>query len=367
MDTLDTVVIGAGVIGLAIARELAIAGHEVIVLERNSSIGEETSSRNSEVIHAGIYYQKNSLKAQLCVRGKQLLYSYCEDKSIPHRRCGKIILALTEEQQEKLNIIRSRALINGVEDLKVLSAVDVAKLEPNVQCVSGLLSPSTGIIDSHGLMVALQGDLENAGSSLVFLSEFINGSLEDGHFRIKIKSGEIYTKVSTRYLVNAGGLQASQIAKRIRGLKPKYIPEIQYAKGNYFVYQDKHPFQHLVYPAPEPGGLGIHVTLDLSGQARFGPDVEWVDGLDYSVDANRVDRFLSAIRSYWPEVSREALIPGYAGVRPKLVGPGDPPGDFMVQGPNDHGIPGLVNLFGIESPGLTASLAIAERVAKALF
>jgi L-2-hydroxyglutarate oxidase LhgO len=367
MDSLDTVVIGAGVIGLAIARELAIAGHEVIVLEQNSGIGEETSSRNSEVIHAGIYYQKNSLKAQLCVRGKQLLYSYCEDKSIPHHRCGKVILALTEAQQEKLNIIRSRALINGVEDLEILSTVDISNLEPSVQCVSGLFSPSTGIIDSHNLMVALQSDLENAGSSLVFLSEFINGSLENKHFRIKVKSGETSTKVSARYLVNAGGLQASRIAKQIRGLNPKYIPEIQYAKGNYFVYQDKHPFQHLVYPVPEPGGLGIHVTLDLSGQVRFGPDVEWVNRLDYSVDANRADHFFNAIKSYWPEVSREALIPGYAGVRPKLVGPSDPPGDFMVQGPNDHGVPGLVNLFGIESPGLTASLAIAERVAKALF
>jgi len=366
MDTVDVVVIGAGVIGLAVARELALAGREVIVLERNRRIGEETSSRNSEVIHAGIYYPKNSLKAQLCVRGKELLYSYCEEKSIPHRRCGKVIVALAEDQHETLDSIQARALGNGVEDLEMLSGADVSALEPAVQCTSGLLSPSTGIIDGHNLMIALQGDLENAGGSVGILSELIGCSLDGDCFRLRVRSGEDFVDLRARCLINAAGLEASRIAGRITGLEPGHIPKTQYAKGNYFVYQGKHPFRHLVYPVPEPGGLGIHVTLDLSGQARFGPDVEWIEAPEYSVDANRVDRFFDAIKGYWPAVTRDALAPGYAGVRPKLVGPGDPPGDFVVQGPGVHGIPGLVNLFGIESPGLTSCLAIAERVAVAL-
>jgi len=366
MDTLDAVVIGAGVVGLAVARELALAGREVVVLERNRRIGEETSSRNSEVIHAGIYYEKNSLKAQLCVRGKELLYAYCEEKSIPHRRCGKLIVALASDQRESLDTIRARALINGVDDLQPLSPAQVADLEPAVQCTSGLLSPSTGIVDSHGLMIALRGDLENAGGSLGLVSELIGGSLEGDRFRLQVRTDEDSLEVGARCVINAAGLQASRIAAQINGIDPGHIPQTRFAKGNYFVYQAKHPFRHLVYPVPEPGGLGIHVTLDLSGQARFGPDVEWIEAPEYSVDASRVDRFFNAIKGYWPEVRRDALAPGYAGVRPKLVGPGEPPGDFVIQGPRIHGIPGLVNLFGIESPGLTASLAIAERVAAAV-
>ena len=362
MDTLDVVVVGAGVIGLAVARALALAGREVVVLERNSRIGEETSSRNSEVIHAGIYYPKDSLKAVLCVRGKQLLYAYCEEKSIPHRRCGKLIVALADEQAGQLDSIRTRALANRVRDVQMLSAAEAAALEPGVRCTAALFSPSTGIVDSHSLMLALQGDLEAAGGSVGFLSELTEGCRDSGRFRLRVNAAGTVTEVGARCLINAAGLDASRIARRISGLDPRHVPDTRFAKGNYFVYRAKHPFRHLVYPLPEPGGLGIHVTLDLGGQARFGPDVEWVDEPEYGVDGERAGRFFEAIRGYWPDVRLRALAPGYAGVRPKLVGPGDPPGDFLIHGPEVHGLPGLVNLFGIESPGLTASLAIAERV-----
>ena len=366
MDTLDVVVIGGGVVGLAIARALALSGREVVLLERHGRIGEETSSRNSEVIHAGIYYQKNSLKALLCVRGKELLYSYCEEKSIPYDRCGKVIVALAREQEQQLETIRARALDNGVDDLQPMSAKEVAELEPAVACTAGLFSPSTGIVDSHSLMVAIQGDLENAGGNVAFLSDFDQGSLKGDRFLLRVATDGGSTEVSARCLINAAGLQSSLIARRIVDLDPRHVPETRFAKGNYFVYQAQHPFRHLVYPVPEPGGLGIHVTLDLAGGARFGPDVEWVDEPEYEVSSERVERFFDAIKGYWPAVRLDALAPGYAGVRPKLVGPGDPPGDFVIQGPDIHGIPGLVNLFGIESPGLTASLAIAERVREAL-
>ncbi len=366
MDSLDVVVVGAGVIGLAIARALALAGRDVVVLERNTRIGEETSSRNSEVIHAGIYYPTNSLKARLCVRGKELLYSYCEEKSIPYRRCGKVIVAMNEAQHARLQAIRDQGLQNGVDDLRLLDAEAVAGLEPAVECTAGLLSPSTGIIDSHSLMVALQGDLESAGGSLGVLSEFVKATVDQDGFRLEARSNEEALEVRARAVINAAGLHASTVARAIAGLDPRHIPETRYAKGNYFVYQGKHPFRHLVYPLPEPGGLGVHVTLDLSGQARFGPDVQWIEAPEYTVDETRRDGFLNAIERYWPEVDRAALAPGYAGVRPKLVGPDDPPGDFVIQGPAAHGIPGLVNLFGIESPGLTASLAIAEQVVSAV-
>ena len=364
MDSLDAVVIGAGVVGLAVARALALGGREVIVLERRTRVGEETSSRNSGVIHAGIHYPPNSLKARLCIRGKELLYAYCREKSIGHRRCGKLIVALNEAQHAGLEAIRARGLNSGVDDLTVLNPAAAAALEPEVRCTSALLSPSTGIIDSHGLMTALQGDLERAGGDVGRLCEFVRGRVERRGFRLEIRSAGEPVRVNAETLVNAAGLYAAEVAGNIAGLEPRHIPRIRYAKGNYFVYRGRHPFRRLVYPLPEPGGLGVHVTLDLSGQARFGPDVQWVDAPEYAVDESRLGRFFEAVRAYWPGVNRDRLAPGYAGVRPKLVGPGEPAGDFVIQGPEVHRIPGLVNLYGIESPGLTAALAIAERVAE---
>ena len=364
MDSLDAVVIGAGVVGLAVARALALGGREVIVLERRTRVGEETSSRNSGVIHAGIHYPPNSLKARLCIRGKELLYAYCREKSIGHRRCGKLIVALNEAQHAGLEAIRARGLNSGVDDLTVLNPAAAAALEPEVRCTSALLSPSTGIIDSHGLMTALQGDLERAGGDVGRLCEFVRGRVERRGFRLEVRSAGEPVRVNAETLVNAAGLYAAEVAGNIAGLEPRHIPRIRYAKGNYFVYRGRHPFRRLVYPLPEPGGLGVHVTLDLSGQARFGPDVQWVDAPEYAVDESRLGRFFEAVRAYWPGVNRDRLAPGYAGVRPKLVGPGEPAGDFVIQGPEVHRIPGLVNLYGIESPGLTAALAIAERVAE---
>ena len=361
-SALDVVIIGAGVIGLSIARELALAGREVIVLERNANIGEETSSRNSEVIHAGIYYPQDSLKAQLCTRGKDLLYSYCDEKSISYNRCGKLIVALTEDQKKTLHKLQSHAVKNGVYDTQILDAAEVRELEPSIQCSTGLFSPSTGIIDSHHLMLSLQGDLENAGGRVVTLSEFTQAHLKENKLHLTIKSDETLTSITAQCMINCAGLYGSSVANNIDGLDAKYIPKTRYVRGAYFTYQAKHPFQHLIYPVPEPGGLGIHLTLDLAGKARFGPDVEWIEQLEYTVDAHRGDQFFKSISSYWPNLKREALTPGYAGIRPKIVGPNDPPGDFIIQGPRIHGVNGLVNLFGIESPGLTASLAIAEHV-----
>jgi L-2-hydroxyglutarate oxidase LhgO len=362
-ESLDAVVIGAGVIGLAIARALAQSGREVVVLERNARIGEETSSRNSEVIHAGIYYPTDTLKAVLCVRGKELLYRYCEEKAIPHRRCGKVILTMSDEQRQRLEALHAQAIRNGVGDLQRLSAAAVKALEPAVRCTSGLFSPSTGIIDSHRFMLALQGDLEEAGGSVGVLSEVVGGAVESDGIRLDVRSGDEELRIRARTVVNASGLGATKVAKSLTGLDPRHVLETHYAKGNYFVYQGPTPFQHLVYPLPEPGGLGIHVTLDLAGQTRFGPDVEWVDRPDYDVDARRARAFYESIREYWPDIYPDALAPGYAGVRPKIVGPGEPAGDFILQGPAQNSTPGLVNLFGIESPGLTAALAIGERVA----
>ena len=366
MESADAVVIGAGVVGLAVARALALDGREVLVLERHGRVGEEASSRNSEVIHAGIHYPPNSLKARLCVRGKELLYRYCRDRSISHRRCGKLIVASSDSQHAQLEAIQAMGVGSGVDDLTIVDRATAAELEPAVRCMSALVSPSTGILDSHGLMMSLQGDLEGAGGSVGVRCEFLGASLTGQGFRLRIRSLGDTVEVGARTLVNAAGLSAAGVARRISALDLCHIPRIRYAKGNYFVYRGKHPFRHLVYPVPEPGGLGVHVALDLSGQARFGPDVQWIDSPEYSVDESRRNDFYEAIRAYWPNVERDRLAPGYAGVRPKLIRPGEPPGDFMIQGMDIHGIPGLVNLFGIESPGLTAALAIAERVAGAL-
>lgn len=361
LDTVDCVVVGAGVVGLAVARALARAGIEVVVLEGADCIGSGTSSRNSEVIHAGIYYPTGSLKARLCVRGRDLLYEYCATRGVPHRRCGKVIVAVDEAQRAKLEAIRLKAAENGVDSLVPLDAAGLRAKEPEVVGVAALWSPRTGIVDTHGLMLAYQGEAEDHGAALAFGSP-VEGGLVTPH-GIEVQTGGAEPmRLRCRMLVNAAGLFAQDVARRIEGIPPETIPPRYLAKGNYFQLARRSPFTHLVYPIPEPGGLGVHATLDLGGQCRFGPDVEWIDGIDYDVDPARGDRFYASIRRYWPGLPDGALQPGYAGIRPKLVPAGVPDADFVIQGPSEHGIPGLVNLYGIESPGITASLALAEAV-----
>lgn len=361
-EKVDCVVIGAGVVGLAVARALAIRGRETLVLEAEDAIGTGTSSRNSEVIHAGIYYSPGSAKAKLCVSGKQLLYRYCEAHGVEHQRCGKLIVAADAEQVQALEKIQATARANGVTDLRWLTAAEAKATEPALSCVAALLSPSTGIIDSHGFMLAVRGNLESAGGAVVCQSPVRRGRCERGAIYLEAGKEECIELVAS-VVVNSAGLHAPDLARRIDGVPPSSIPQLTYAKGNYYVLEARSPFRHLVYPVPEPGGLGVHLTLDLAGRARFGPDVEWVDKLDYTVDPARAERFYHAIRGYWPGLPDGALRPGYAGIRPKLSRPGAPAADFMIQGPEAHGVRGLVNLYGIESPGLTAALAIAEQVA----
>jgi len=361
MDDVDCIVVGAGVIGLAIARNLAMAGREVILLEASDAIGTGTSSRNSEVIHAGVYYQTGSLMAQSCVAGKKALYAYCAEKGIGHRVCGKLIVAASKNDLSKLDVIRNRAVANGVDDLLVLDEAQAQQLEPALKCAGALLSPSTGIIDSHAYMLALQGDFEEAGGIVAFRSAVTSARKTSN--AIEICAGESEPlELRCKTLINAAGLYASDFAGKIAGMPREQIPKTFYAKGNYFTLQGRAPFSRLIYPAPVAGGLGIHLTLDLGGQARFGPDVEWVDRIDYTIDPRRGDVFYEAVRRYWPDLPDAALYPAYAGIRPKITPPGEPARDFMIQGPDIHGVPGLLNLFGIESPGLTASLALAELV-----
>jgi len=359
MEKLDAVVIGAGVVGLAVARALAMAGREVVILEAEDAIGTHTSSRNSEVIHAGIYYPKGSLKARACVAGKELLYEYCVSHGVPHRRSGKLIVASSNAQLDELKAIQQKAHANGVTDVVWMTRAQVEALEPEVRCVAGLYSPSTGIIDSHALMLAYQGDAEAHGAMLALQSPLQKCEVVSDGFVIQ---ESIHAKV----LVNSAGLKAPSVARLIRNFDQKTIPRELYAKGNYYTLSGKSPFSRLVYPVPEPGGLGVHVTLDMAGQARFGPDVEWVETIGYEVDPRRSERFYAAIRRYWPGLPDGALAPGYAGIRPKTSGQGEPASDFEVQGPKVHGVPGLVHLFGIESPGLTASLALAAMVLEEL-
>ncbi|MBI2314167.1 MAG: NAD(P)/FAD-dependent oxidoreductase [Betaproteobacteria bacterium] len=361
-EKIDCCVIGAGVVGLAIARRMALAGREVIVLETHAAIGMETSSRNSEVIHAGIYYPAGGLKARLCVAGKEMLYAYCAERGIAHRRLGKLIVATGDEELPILARYRASAAANGVHDLQPLSDEDAQQLEPEVRCAGALLSPSTGIIDSHALMLALQGDAEREGASVVFLSPVVSGRVENGGITLGVGGAEPM-KITCRTVVNAAGLSAQAVAHAISGIPGSAIPPLYLAKGHYFTLPGKAPFSRLVYPVAGGGGLGVHVTLDLGGQAKFGPDVSWIEGVDYSFDESRAALFYQAIRRYYPELSDGALQPGYTGIRPKLSGPGKAAADFMIQGPREHGVPGLVSLYGIESPGLTASLAIAEHVA----
>jgi L-2-hydroxyglutarate oxidase LhgO len=362
MESVDAIVIGAGVVGLAVARALAMAGREVVILEAEDAIGTHTSSRNSEVIHAGIYYPKGSLKARSCVAGKELLYEYCVAHGVPHRRSGKLIVACDEAQLGELEQIQKKAHANGVTDVVWMTRDQAVALEPAVSCVAALYSPSTGIIDSHGLMLAYLGDAEAHGAMLALKSGFQKAIREKDGFVVHTSEMDVQCRV----LVNSAGLRAPSIARRIEGFPQELAPAEFYAKGNYYSLSGKSPFSRLVYPVPEPGGLGVHVTLDLAGQARFGPDVEWVQNINYQVDPLRAERFYAAIRRYWPGLPDGALAPGYSGIRPKTAGPGEPAPDFALQGPRAHGVPGLVHLFGIESPGLTSSLALAAMVLEEL-
>jgi L-2-hydroxyglutarate oxidase LhgO len=356
MEKVDCVVAGAGVIGLAVARELALAGREVIVLEAADAIGTETSSRNSEVIHAGLYYPPGSLKARTCVEGKKRLYAFCAERGIEARPIGKLLAAASEAQSPKLASIKANAERCGVSDLRWLTLEEAHTLEPEVRCAAALFSPSSGIVDSHGFMLALQGDLENAGGIIAFNTPVRAGRPGQNGIVIATDSMELEAKL----LINAAGLYAPALARGIEGVSGPRIPKAYFAKGNYFALSGtRPPFRHLVYPMPEEAGLGIHATLDLSGGVRFGPDVEWTAGADYAVDPARAAPFYAAIRTYWPDLPDGALAPAYSGMRPKISGPGEPAADFMIQGPAEHGAPRLWNLFGIESPGLTASLALA--------
>jgi L-2-hydroxyglutarate oxidase LhgO len=361
MDRVECVVIGAGVIGLAVARRLAQSGREVVVLEAAEGIGTVTSSRNSEVIHAGIYYKAGSWMARMCVSGKHALYVYCADHGIPHRNCGKLIVATTPKETEKLQSIRAHAEANGVLDMQTLSGEAARALEPALNCDAALLSPSTGIIDSHAYMLALRGDAEDAGTAFAFHTPLLRGKAKAGNIELDA-GGDAPMTLECRLLINAAGLEAPATARRIEGMPPELVPQAYLAKGNYFSCSAKAPFSHLIYPVPEPGGLGVHLTLDMAGQARFGPDVEWVDHIDYAVDPARAERFYPAIRKYWPTLPDGVLMPSYSGMRPKIVPPAVASQDFLIQGPRDHGVAGLINLFGIESPGLTSSLAIADQV-----
>ncbi|ANN65785.1 NAD(P)/FAD-dependent oxidoreductase [Bordetella bronchialis] len=363
---IDCVVIGAGVVGLAVARGLALDGREVLVADAAEGIGTGTSSRNSEVIHAGIYYPAGSLKAELCVRGKHMLYDYCAARGIPHRRLGKLIVATDAAQDAMLDDIARRARANGVDDLERLSGAQAMAMEPALRCTAALLSPSTGIVDSHALMLAYQGDAENAGAQFVFHTPLLAGGVRaDGGFDLRFGGQEAMT-LSCATLVNAAGLHAPALARRLDGVPRDSIPQAYLCKGSYFTLSGRAPFSRLIYPVPQHAGLGVHLTLDMGGQAKFGPDTEWIEREDYTLDPRRADVFYDAVRSYWPALPDGALAPGYTGIRPKISGPREPAADFAIVGPARHGVAGLVNLFGIESPGLTSSLAIAERVLAAL-
>jgi L-2-hydroxyglutarate oxidase LhgO len=363
VEQLEAVVVGAGVVGLAVARALALAGREVVILEAEDAIGTHTSSRNSEVIHAGIYYPKGSLKARSCVAGKQLLYEYCVAHGVPHRRSGKLIVATEERQLDDLGNIQEKAHANGVTDVVWMTRAQALALEPELHCVAALYSPSTGIIDSHALMLAYLGDAQAHGAMLALRSRLDKVVIREGSFELHVAGSE---PIRCALLVNCAGLTAPSLARRTEGLPQERIPEERYAKGNYYSLARRSPFSRLVYPVPEPGGLGVHVTLDLAGQARFGPDVEWVERIAYDVDPRRAEGFYAAIRRYWPGLPDGALLPGYSGIRPKTAGPGAPAPDFLLQGPAAHGVAGLVQLFGIESPGLTSSLALADLVVREL-
>ena len=363
MESVECLVVGAGVIGLAVARALARAGREVIVAESESGIGSGVTSRNSEVIHAGIYYPTGLDKTRLCVEGKAMLYAFCREFGVPHKRCGKLLVAVNAGEVDKLAALKAQADANGVADLIWLSAKETRALEPALLAERALLSPSTGIIDSNALMLALRGDAEAHGAMIAFETPVLAGRAAERGLIIET-GGPSPMRIAAAHVVNAAGLGAQALARSIAGMPAGKIAPLHLAKGNYFVLSGRSPFSRLIYPMPTPGGLGVHLTLDLAGQARFGPDVEWVDAVDYDVDPARAASFYAAIRTYWPDLPEGALQPGYAGVRPKIARPGGSNTDFLLQTEKEHGVAGLINLFGIESPGLTASLAIADWAAR---
>ena len=364
-ENIDCAVIGAGVVGLAIARKLAQSGREVVILEAEEAFGTHTSSRNSEVIHAGIYYPTGSLKARLCVAGRRALYQYCAEHAVAHRRIGKVIVATDAPQIETLAKYRQQGALNGVDDLVPLTAAELRELEPEVKGVAGFLSPSTGIIDSHGLMLAYLGDAEECGAALALASPVRAGNVVTDGIVLHVGGAEEMT-VKCATVVNSAGLHAQAVARSIGGIPVATIPPTYYAIGHYYTLAGRCPFGRLVYPVARPDWLGVHVTIDLGGQVKFGPDFGWIDHLDYRFDDSRTAAFYRAIRDYYPGLPDGALQPGYTGIRPKIHGPETPAPDFMIQGPDEHGVPGLVNLYGIESPGLTSSLAIADYVADML-
>lgn len=361
-EKIDCAVIGAGVVGLAVARKLAMSGREVVVLEAEEHFGIHTSSRNSEVMHAGIYYPTGSLKARLCFAGRNALYRYCTEHAVNHRRIGKVIVACDDSELAGLEKYRRQAEVNGCDDLRMLGADELAAIEPEVRCVAGFLSPSTGIIDAHGLMLAYLGDAEAHGGALALASPVLSGKVTADGVLLEVGGKESMTLLC-RSVVNSAGFNAQAVSRSMSGVPEATIPPTYYAIGHYYTLSGKAPFSRLIYPVARQDWLGVHVTIDLGGQVKFGPDFAWIDRIDYRFDASREQAFYTAIRRYYPGLKDRALQPGYTGIRPKIHGPGEPAPDFVIQGPRDHGVPGLVNLYGIESPGLTSSLAIADYVA----
>ena len=365
MERVDSAVIGAGVVGIAVARALALAGREVVLIERERQFGTDISSRNSEVIHAGISYPSGSLKARFCVEGRRKLYDFARARGVAVRRCGKLIVATDPAQDVELDALAATAVANGVDDLSLLTSAEATRLEPELTCTAALLSPSTGIVDSHAFMLALLAEAEANGAVVAFRSEVGRVEPRGDGFAVTL-AGETDPTLLAATIVNAAGLHAPELAHSIVGLAPEHVPQPHWAKGSYFSLAGRSPFQRLIYPIPERGGLGIHATIDLAGRVRFGPDVEWCERIDYRVDRSRAELFYASIRRYWPALRDGALAPDYCGVRPKICGPGEPAADFVISGPERHGLPGLVNLFGIESPGLTSAMAIADCVASRL-